>query len=79
MNCTRCDGTGFLNIDQLPEDEDFYDVARIERWMKENSGHDVMICDCCGDGTGWYGEPGEHNSDSSVRHGWDTPNIPECI
>uniref|UniRef100_A0A6M3JHU8 Uncharacterized protein n=1 Tax=viral metagenome TaxID=1070528 RepID=A0A6M3JHU8_9ZZZZ len=26
--------------------------------------HDVTVCDCCGDGEGWYGEPGEHyNSD----------------
>jgi len=23
-------------------------------------GHDVQVCDCCGDGDGWYGIPGEH-------------------
>ena len=25
--------------------------------------HDIKICDCCGDGEGWYGIPGEHYND----------------
>ena len=31
----------------------------------ENGGEcDTAVCDCCGDGEGWYGIPGEHyNSD----------------
>lgn len=65
MNCTRCDGTGFLNIDQVPDDikilaenTDFQEV--ILDWIKTHDNHDVQVCDCCGDGTGWYGEPGQH-------------------
>ena len=60
LPCTRCDGTGFLNTHQLPDDVDGYDQDSVLRWMKENEGHDVQICDCCGDGEGWYGIPGEH-------------------
>jgi hypothetical protein len=27
------------------------------------------VCDCCGDGEGWYGEPGQHyTSDDPVGH-----------
>lgn len=61
IQCTRCDGTGFLNIEQVPENVG-RDVGDIENWMKQApAGHDVMICDCCGDGmNGWYGEPGFH-------------------
>ena len=22
--------------------------------------HEVQVCDCCGDGNAWYGEPGKH-------------------
>ena len=22
--------------------------------------HDIVICDCCGDGDAWHGQPGEH-------------------
>jgi len=65
--CTRCEGTGFLNIDQIPEGEfdfcnemgkDFH--AEILKWIERNKDHDVQVCDCCGDGENWYGEPGEH-------------------
>jgi hypothetical protein len=33
--------------------------------------HDVQVCDCCGDGRGWYGEPGRHytNQDPPGRQG----------
>lgn len=65
--CTHCGGTGFLNIDQLNDDEikeaenspDFGDY--VLSWMKSNKGHDVAVCDCCGNGEdSWYGVPGEH-------------------
>ena len=58
--CTRCDGTGFLNIDQLPDKIDGNDKDAVIEWMKSNKDHDICICDCCGDGYGWYGTPGEH-------------------
>jgi hypothetical protein len=72
MNCTRCKGTGFLNAEQLPpEDDIFDDFPAILRWISETTGHDVQICDCCGDGDGWYGVPGEHynNTDPPGRSG----------
>ena len=80
MNCTRCDGTGFLNLDQL-------EAAILERfnstgdrqvildWIDRQAAkmirvrckcdycrlqHDVQVCDCCGDGESWHGEPGRH-------------------
>jgi len=77
MNCTRCDGTGFLTTHQLPDDvvEDFQSTGRhqiVLDWTKDNVGHDVSVCDCCGDGDAWYGTPGEHyNSDD--RPGRDGP------
>ena len=62
--CTRCDGTGFLNAEQLPGKLSGADVETITRWVSEHDGHDVCVCDCCGDTNDWYGIPGEHyNSD----------------
>lgn len=62
--CTRCESTGFLNVHQLPEAElkklDDGDLDAILKWIAENKGHDVQVCDCCGDGDDWYGEPGAH-------------------
>jgi len=58
--CTRCDGTGFLNVDQLPDDIDCYDQDAVMQWIQSNEGHDVTVCDCCGDGEGWHGTPGGH-------------------
>jgi len=61
MTCTRCDGTGFLNIFQI-NDDNLIDkgIKAIMEWMQEHDDHDVMICDCCGNGEDWYGDPGEH-------------------
>lgn len=57
-HCTRCKGTGFLNVDQLPDDlakllddlgpEDFLNHAY--RWLTDQEDHDVQVCDCCGNG-----------------------------
>ena len=79
MHCTRCDGTGFLNLEQI-EDDAVHDGGfdEIMKWLKENDGHEVGICDCCGDGDGWYGEPGETSTDPNAG-GWDTPGVPGCI
>jgi len=76
LNCTRCEGTGFLNIDQVSKTdvekiETLYhlDVLRnYKKWIAENKGHDVQVCDCCGNGEEWYGEPGEHYT-SDDPHG----------
>jgi hypothetical protein len=87
MNCTRCQGTGFLNLDQVPavviqSFETAGDHGFVLDWIYEMDSarssadcschisppcygcteysHDVQVCDCCGDGETWYGEPGEH-------------------
>lgn len=67
VKCARCDGTGFLNIHQIPDDThialaDTGDwVAGVLAWMAaQTEPHDVFVCDCCGNGEVWYGTPGEH-------------------
>ena len=66
MICTRCDGIGFLNIDQIDEEtrykyDETGDPEVIINWVGANYGHDVCLCDCCSDGDYWYNEPGMHN------------------
>lgn len=58
--CTRCGGSGFLNIEQVDESVDLDDIEAILMWIKAHNDHDVSVCDCCGDGEEWYGTPGEH-------------------
>jgi len=75
MNCTRCDGTGFLNneagpnngmtVEGIPE----MDALQLQEWAKNHPESDFMVCDCCGNGEEWYGEPGEHyNSADPAGH-----------
>ena len=66
MECTRCDGTGFLNLHQVDDEtldcfEAKGDVQVIFDWINRNSCHDVGVCDCCGTGDTWHDEPGRHN------------------
>lgn len=69
MNCTRCQGSGFLNLDHL-EDRDHALLGASEDWHQALLGwitskqvsEDIQVCDCCGDGENWYGTPGEHNN-----------------
>ena len=64
--CTRCEGAGFLNLHQIPEEDiicfekshDFHNI--VLAWILNTEDHDVQVCDCCGDGSYWYGMPGEH-------------------
>jgi len=60
MTCTSCGGTGFLNIEQVPEAIAEQGIDEILSWMHTNQDHDVTVCDCCGNGDDWYGEPGYH-------------------
>ena len=60
MTCTRCQGTGFINIHQLPDKNQPEGTDDILEWIDNNDDHDVSICDCCGDRDDWYGEPGVH-------------------
>ncbi len=69
MICTRCDGTGFINLHQVDDEtltlfDATGDVFLIFDWMAENEPHDVIVCDCCGDGESeWRSEPGTHDPD----------------
>jgi len=76
--CTRCDGTGFINTHQIPQDVMIklkkldYFVAGVLTWIREHGeDYDVRICDCCGNGRYWYGVPGEHynTEDPQGYHG----------
>lgn len=73
MNCTRCKGTGFLNLEQFPLPDLIGEVPDeyLMNFIKNNPETDVQVCDCCGDGEGWYGIPGEHynNTDPPGREG----------
>jgi len=62
--CTRCEGTGFINTDQIPDDTDLISDKDYFTWIAAHKDHDVQVCDCCGNGESWYGISGEHyNSD----------------
>ena len=57
--CTRCEGSGFINTHQIPEG--FQSQEQVLQWVaKQTEPHDVSVCDCCGNGEEWYGEPGSH-------------------
>lgn len=85
--CGPCDGTGFVNIDHVPESiraefelSDDHEV--ISAWMLSTTEpHDVKVCDCCGDGEEWYGVPGDHNpadyGQSGGPYGYNG-GVPEC-
>ena len=67
ISCIRCNNSGFLNLHQIIETEDWEIVGNSERgdeaileWIKSHNNHDVQVCDCCGNGETWYGLPGEH-------------------
>ena len=71
IQCTRCQGTGFLNLHQIDEYQpdnaidfpDMSDEQSILKWIATHDNHDVQVCDCCGNGDEWYGVPGEHYND----------------
>lgn len=76
-NCTRCGGTGFLNIEQVPEKvvSEFFgtmDHNIILCWASGADAHDVQVCDCCGNGEDWYGVPGEHYNNEDPQ-GYNGP------
>ena len=63
--CTRCENSGFLNLAHLPDDVVNQEPEQLLAWLDAHSDDypDVTVCDCCGDGEGWYGTPGEHYGD----------------
>lgn len=73
MTCTRCQNTGFLNFEHIPENLQNADIEKILEWIKENPDTDAQVCDCCGDGEIWYGVAGEHYMTSDDKPGHDGP------
>lgn len=71
MTCTRCEGTGFLNLHQIDDAElsAMVDLVKeVQEWIeRQTEPHDVSICTCCGDGEGWFGVPGEHYGPDDPR------------
>jgi hypothetical protein len=68
IQCTRCAGTGFLNIEQVPAHVQDHGTDQILIWIKNASPmHDVQVCDCCGDGEYWHGEAGVHYTAQDPR------------
>ena len=64
MICTRCDGTGFLNIVKVDEKTlktyaSNHNINVILEWINKNKDHNVSICDCCGNGLDWHWIPGQ--------------------
>ncbi len=92
ITCNHCEGTGFLNVEQVPKEVFDKGHEAVLNWIDELAAkriktpcychqtppchscieyvHDVEVCDCCGDGEGWYGAPGEH-------YGPDDPQGPK--
>jgi hypothetical protein len=72
-------------VDQVPETvldraEALGFASVLMEWIADNRGHDVRVCDCCGDGDEWYSEPGSHDH---AQFGDDGPyayngGLPEC-
>jgi hypothetical protein len=67
MNCTRCGGTGFLNYEQVPKEAAESIPDTLEWLYNTATPNDVSVCDCCGNGDSWYGEPGEHYNTADPR------------
>ena len=89
MVCTRCNGTGFLNLHQVPDSvlDQFYvgdgnlNHQVIIDWMTKNpNGNDVSICNCCGNTEQWFGTAGEHNERDFGLSGpyFYNGGLPEC-
>lgn len=59
--CTVCEGTGFINQEQI-EDDSVVDAGyeAILNWIATHENHDVSVCHCCGDGEDWHGDAGWH-------------------
>lgn len=85
LTCTRCQGTGFLNLQQVDAEtlaafEQSGDELPILAWIACHMDSDVQVCDCCGDGQQWYGARGEHAYNDFGERGPYASNggLPQC-
>lgn len=60
ITCNRCQGTGFLDIEEVPQEFRNKGEMVIMDWIMSHPDTDAQVCDCCGDGQQWWGVPGEH-------------------
>ena len=71
--CTRCENSGFLNIETLPDAVVDLEPEQLKTWLdaRYEDYPYVTVCDCCGDGDRWYGIHGEHynRADPAGHHG----------
>lgn len=69
MKCNRCQGTGFLNTEQIPAGVWERGTNAVVEWlgMQATTSTDAQICDCCGDGYGWHGTLGEHYTEDDPK------------
>lgn len=78
MNCSRCDGTGFLNSEQITEEMWDKGLYHILDFISSKEA-DISICDCCGDGHGGYGDPGGHYRGENPKEAYAyNGGLPEC-
>jgi len=71
MICNVCQGTGLKNLHQIPESvmDLMSDIIEdVPKWITaQTEPNDVCVCDCCGNGDVWYGDPGQHyNRDDPI-------------
>ena len=72
--CNRCEGIGFLHVENLPEDINVLNEEELLDWLEENGGNGVYICDCCGNGKGgWKSVKGAHTEEEIMDIG-----MPRC-
>jgi hypothetical protein len=70
MNCTRCQGTGFLNWPNI-ENVPCLEHDEMKQFIGKDGWEDFQVCDCCGNGEDWYGDAGRHytNQDPIGKNG----------
>jgi hypothetical protein len=67
LTCTRCEGTGFINLHQSPDGLRDHGAEAVLAWIAANPDTDCSVCDCCGNKEAWYGTPGEHYNREDPR------------
>ncbi len=87
MSCGPCEGTGFINLDLIDDDEIIAEFEATDneevilRWIESHpEEEDVAICACCGTGAegDWHGKRGEHWEGEDKQVYAYNGGLPEC-